>query len=162
VRLYRNYDPDLDQGPVQMVSAFRVLSEMIPVRHGSGLILDWKQSGSGSLLVGGDSRIVRLWDAGTETQVMVSPDRPKYRRIGPDCVIIKDLDTNSDAPVTSLVSDNASGSTFVAGFADGTVKVFDRRLEGEDAVVRSYNAHSSWVQNVRWHPGLGAQILTAR
>jgi regulator-associated protein of mTOR len=70
VRLYRNYDSDPEQGPIQMVSAFRGLNEMISVRQGSGLILDWKQAG-GSLLAGGDSRIIRLWDANTETQTLV-------------------------------------------------------------------------------------------
>jgi regulator-associated protein of mTOR len=70
VRLYRNYDPTLEQGPLQMVSSFRALHEMIQVRRGSGLVLDWKQS-SGTLLIGGDSRIIRVWDAHTETQVLV-------------------------------------------------------------------------------------------
>ena len=70
VRLYRNYDPEAEQGPIQMVSAFRALNEIISVRRGSGLILDWKQS-SGLLVVGGDSRVIRLWDAHTETQSLV-------------------------------------------------------------------------------------------
>jgi regulatory associated protein of mTOR len=72
------------------------------------------------------------------------------------------METMSDAPVTSIVSDSGITSAFVAGFADGTVRVFDRRLEEEDAIVRCFDAHSSWVQNVYWHPNLGSQILTAR
>ena len=36
----------------------------------------------------------------------------------------------------------------------GVVKVFDRRMEEEDAVVRKYSDHAAWVQNVRWHPKL--------
>ena len=74
----------------------------------------------------------------------------------------QDLDTNSDSPVTSIVSDYSSSSIVIAGFADGVVKVFDRRLEEEDAVVRSYSDHSSWVQNVRWHPSEGGMFLSAR
>ena len=70
VRLYRNYDPATSATPVQMVSAFRGLGEIIPMRRGSGVVMDWKQSG-GSLLVGGDSRIIRVWDAHTETQLLV-------------------------------------------------------------------------------------------
>ncbi|KAH7911589.1 raptor N-terminal caspase like domain-containing protein [Hygrophoropsis aurantiaca] len=141
VRLYRNYDPSLNQGPLQMVSSFRGLNEMIQIRRGSGLVMDWKQSG-GSLLIGGDSRIIRVWDAHTESQVL-------------------DLETNSESPVTAIASDHGSSSTFIAGFADGVVKVFDRRLEEEDAVVRSYHEHHSWVQNVRYHPRLGGQFLSA-
>lgn len=70
VRLYRNYDSTLEQGPLQMVSAFRALNEMVQLRQGSGLVMDWKQS-SGTLLVGGDSHVVKVWDAQTESQGMV-------------------------------------------------------------------------------------------
>jgi WD40 repeat protein len=70
VRLYRNYDSTLEQGPLQMVSAFRALNEMVQLRQGSGLVMDWKQS-AGTLLVGGDSHVVKVWDAQTETQGMV-------------------------------------------------------------------------------------------
>ncbi|EMD32619.1 hypothetical protein CERSUDRAFT_87930 [Gelatoporia subvermispora B] len=139
IRLYRNYDPTLCNGPVQMVSSFRGLNELIQVRRGSGVVTDWKQA-SGSLLVGGDSRIIRLWDAHTESQVM-------------------DLDTNSESPLTSLVSADGSSTMFLASFADGVVKVFDRRLEEEDAVVRSYSQHTSWIHNVKWHPTYSGQFL---
>jgi len=71
VRLYRNYDPTLEQGPLQMVSAFRALGETVQTRQGSGLIMDWKQS-AGNLLVGGDSRVIKVWDAQTEVQGYVS------------------------------------------------------------------------------------------
>ncbi|KAG6334285.1 hypothetical protein ID866_4800 [Astraeus odoratus] len=141
VRLYRNYDATLDQGPLQMVSSFRGLNDLINVRRGSGIIMEWKQSG-GSLLVGGDSRIIRVWDAHTELHVL-------------------NLETNSESPVTSIVSEHGSTSTFIAAFADGVVKVFDRRLEEEDAVVGIYEGHHSWVQNVRYHPRFSGQFLSA-
>ena len=53
-----------------MVSSFRGLNEVIPMKRGSGVVMDWKQS-AGSLLVGGDSRIIRVWDVHTESQVLV-------------------------------------------------------------------------------------------
>jgi regulatory associated protein of mTOR len=70
IRLYRNYDPATSSTDVQMVSAFRGLSEIISMRRGAGVIVDWKQAG-GFLLVGGDSRIIRVWDAHTEAQLLV-------------------------------------------------------------------------------------------
>lgn len=75
VRLFRNYDPDLASEPLQMVSAFRGLSEMVQLRRGvgSGVVMDWKQP-CGTLLVGGDSKVIRVWDAPTETTVLVSYD----------------------------------------------------------------------------------------
>ncbi|KAJ3722358.1 raptor N-terminal caspase like domain-containing protein [Lentinula raphanica] len=118
VRLYRNYDPLLDPGPVQMVSAFRGLSEIVPMRHGAGLVMDWKQS-TGILLVGGDSKVIKTWDAQTEIQGL-------------------DIDTSSEAPVTSIASDPGPSQMFVAGFGDGWIKVFDRRLEEEEAIVQTH------------------------
>ncbi|KAK7466385.1 Target of rapamycin complex 1 subunit kog1 [Stygiomarasmius scandens] len=141
VRLYRNYDPVLDPGPVQMVSSFRGLNEIVPMRQGAGLVMDWKQT-SGILLVGGDSRVIKAWDAQTEIQHL-------------------DLETNSDSPVTSIVSDPGSTQTFVAGFGDGLVKVFDRRKEEDDSIVQTYREHNSWIQNVRPHPTIPYQYLTA-
>jgi len=72
VRLYRNYDPDLGNGPVQMVSSFRALNDVFTMKRGtgSGVVTDWKQQG-GTLLVSGDSRVIRVWDAHTENQILV-------------------------------------------------------------------------------------------
>ena len=70
IRLYRNYDPATSSTDVQMVSAFRGLSEIISMRRGAGVVVDWKQAG-GFLLVGGDSHTIRVWDAHTEAQLLV-------------------------------------------------------------------------------------------
>lgn len=75
VRLYRNYDPTLEQGPLQMVSAFRGLNEIVQSRQGTGLVMDWKQA-TGILLLGGDSRAIKVWDAQTETQGLVRASCP--------------------------------------------------------------------------------------
>lgn len=72
IRLFRNYDPAVTSGPVQMVSSFRGLNEVIRMRNGAGLTTSWKQAG-GLLFVSGDSRIVRVWDAHTESLLMVNP-----------------------------------------------------------------------------------------
>ncbi|KAK7063677.1 target of rapamycin complex 1 subunit mip1 [Favolaschia claudopus] len=141
VRLYRNYDPAIDQGPVQMVSAFRALTELVNVRQGAGVVLDWKQS-DGILLVGGDSRVIKVWDAQTETPTL-------------------DLDTNSESPVTSIVCDFEPSQLFAASFANGEVKIFDRRMAEDNSVVRKFVEHESWVQNVRCNPTARSQFLTA-
>ncbi|KAH8094700.1 hypothetical protein BXZ70DRAFT_975660 [Cristinia sonorae] len=140
IRLFRNYDPAVSTGPVQMVSAFRGINEMVKVKRGAGVITSWKQSG-GYLFVGGDSRVIRVWDAHTESQVM-------------------DIDTSCDSPLTSMFCQEGT-SLFVAGFANGIIQLFDRRLEEEDAVVRTYSQHESWVQNVKSHPLIHDQFLSA-
>lgn len=78
---------------------------------------------------------------------------------------MQDIETNSESPVTGMRWEdvtNPQGSVFLASFADGRVKIFDRRLEEDEAVVRSYAAHSSWVQKVKWHPTIPAQFVSAR
>ncbi|KAJ7082524.1 hypothetical protein C8R43DRAFT_1052351 [Mycena crocata] len=141
LRLYRNYDPTVDQGPVQMVSAFRALNELVTVKQGAGIVMDWKQS-AGIVLVGGDSRIIRVWDAQTETPTL-------------------DLDTNSESPVTAIVCDAGPSQIFAASFANGEVKVYDRRMDEWNSVIRTYVEHESWVQNVRCHPTASSQFLSA-
>ncbi|CAK5280818.1 unnamed protein product [Mycena citricolor] len=142
IRLYRNYDPTVDQGPVQMVSAFRGLSDVVPVHNGAGLAMNWKQS-TGILLAGGDSRIIKVWDAQTETPVL-------------------DLETASGSPVTSIACEQApTMQAFLAGFGNGEVKLFDPRLEEDACVVATFNEHESWVQNIRPYAGSPMQFLSA-
>lgn len=71
VRLYRNYDSLSTSDRLQMVTAFRAISALIQLRRGSGLVLDWNQS-TGMILAGGDSRIIRPWDAHREYAKSVS------------------------------------------------------------------------------------------
>lgn len=61
-----------------MVSAFRALNEVIQLRQGSGMVMDWKQN-AGTLLVGGDSRVIKVWDAQTETQGLVRLSQVLHR-----------------------------------------------------------------------------------
>ncbi|KAJ7154312.1 hypothetical protein C8R43DRAFT_949961 [Mycena crocata] len=144
LRLYRNYDPTVDQGPVQMVSAFRALNELVTVKQGAYIVMDWKQS-AGIDLVGGDSRIIRVWDAQTEIPTLTDYD----------------LNTNSESHVTAIVCDAGPWQIFTASFANGEVKGYDRRMDEWNSVIRTYVEHESWVQNVPCHPTVNSQFLSA-
>lgn len=49
---------------------------------------------------------------------------------------MQDIETLSDSPVTAISAGRQSYSdVFVAGFADGVVKLFDLRLDAEEPVV---------------------------
>ncbi|KAF4573505.1 WD repeat RAPTOR family protein [Pleurotus pulmonarius] len=141
VRLYRNYDPTMDQAPVQMVSSFRGLQDILQVPQGSGMVTEWRQSGA-FLFAGGDSKSIRIWDVHMESHHA-------------------DISTEADSPTTSIVSDRGTAHVFAASFADGSVRIFDRRMAFDNAVVRQYSEHTSWVQNVRWHPTSGGQFFSA-
>lgn len=71
MRVYRNYDPSLGEGPTQLVTAYRALPSMTAVQKGSGMVMDWQQNG-GTLIVGGDSKTVKVWDIEMEMATLVS------------------------------------------------------------------------------------------
>jgi len=62
MRLFRNYERPAD---VELVTAFRALTDLEPSNKAAGLVFDWQQS-RGLILVAGDVRSIRVWNAGTE------------------------------------------------------------------------------------------------
>ncbi|KAL5530680.1 KOG1 [Sanghuangporus sanghuang] len=141
VHLYRNYDTTYEDRLLQMVTSFRALNNMLNIGRGSGLVLDWQQS-QGLALAGGDSRTIRIWDAHRESSA-------------------GDFSTQLDSPVTSLATDPDSHSLFIAGFGDGSIQVFDKRLDDNDSVVRSYQEHSAWIRGMRWQKGAMKDFVSA-
>jgi len=70
VRIYKNYESHKD---VTLVSSWRALTDLLPSNRSSGLIAEWQQ-GRGTLLVGGDMKVIRVWDAAREICTHVRPD----------------------------------------------------------------------------------------
>lgn len=62
IKLFRNYEAEKQ---IEMVSAFRALTDLVPSNKNAGLVFDWQQ-GQGKLLVAGDVKVVRVWNAATE------------------------------------------------------------------------------------------------
>lgn len=62
IKIFRNYESEKQ---VEMVSAFRALTDLVPSNKNSGLVFDWQQ-GQGKLLVAGDVKVIRVWNAATE------------------------------------------------------------------------------------------------
>ena len=130
IRVYRNYDKDED---VELASAWRALTHMIPSNVNSGMVFDWQQV-TGRVLVAGDVRVIRMWYAAHETCVM-------------------DIPARSGSCVTSLTSDQMTGNIFVAGFGDGAVRVFDQRLKPTTSMVKVWREHKQWITNVHMQRG---------
>ncbi|KAI8374753.1 raptor N-terminal caspase like domain-containing protein [Radiomyces spectabilis] len=128
VRIYKNYDGS-DQEDAILVSSWRALKDMEKSSsRQSGLICDWHQ-GRGTLATGGDARIIKLWDAHQEMSIM-------------------DIATQSNGCVTSITSDQVNGNIIVAGFGDGLIGVYDRRLKSSAAMVQRWDEHKAWVTGV--------------
>lgn len=130
LRIFRNYESPKD---IELVTAFRGLTELIPSNRNAGLVCDWQQ-GQGKALVAGDVKVIKVWNAATE-------------------VCCADIPARSSSCVTSLTSDQVAGQIFVAGFGDGAVRVFDRRLNSRSACVRVWREHRQWVVGVHLQRG---------
>jgi hypothetical protein len=68
IKVYRNYESDQH---MELVSAFRALNDMNPCAPQAGLSFEWLQ-GRGRLIVGGDMRVIKVWNALTELCLTVS------------------------------------------------------------------------------------------
>src|SRR5690606_21294483 len=131
IRIYRDYESPED---ISLVASWRALTHMLPSSRSSGLVAEWQQ-GRGTMLVGGDVKVIRLWDAPREVCVM-------------------DIPARSGSCVTSLTAEQVAGHIFVAGFGDGAIRVYDRRLPPRDSMVKVWKNHEkAWVVNVHMQRG---------
>jgi regulator-associated protein of mTOR len=71
IKIFRNYDT---RGKTELVTAFRALTDLVSSNKNAGLVFDWQQ-GRGLVLVAGDVRVIRVWNAGTEVCTSVSYHR---------------------------------------------------------------------------------------
>ncbi|EDO16496.1 hypothetical protein Kpol_513p12 [Vanderwaltozyma polyspora DSM 70294] len=120
VNIYKGFD-DIESN--QVVTAWRGLTDMLLTPRSSGLLIDWQQI-RGSLLATGDVKVIRIWDAHSETVEI-------------------DIPAKTSSLVTSITSDQLAGDIFVCGFADGTLRAYDRRLDPRDAMVRLWRTSSN-------------------
>jgi regulator-associated protein of mTOR len=72
------------------------------------------------------------------------------------------MGTQSNSPLTTLTADFAVSPIVVAGFADGAIKAFDRRIRDTDAVVRTFREHVSWVVGAQCQRYDEKVLVTAR
>lgn len=139
LRVYRNYDSDEN---VELASAWRALTHMVPSNVNSGMVFEWQQV-NGQVLVAGDERVIRIWNAGHE-------------------ICSHEIPARSGSCVTSLTSDQMSGNIFVAGFGDGAIRVFDSRNKPQQAMVLKWKDDSrQWVRSVHMQRGGQRELLSA-
>lgn len=136
VRVFRRYD---SPGHVELVTSWWMLPDILPQHRNYPYCIDWHQS-RGSLLVGGDFRVVRVWDAAREA-------------------VSEDIAVGTAARLTSLTSDQVTGNIFVAGFNDGSVNVYDRRQDKNALVARS-RYHKGSILNVHMQRGGARELMS--
>jgi len=138
---------------VELATAFAALPDIAETSRGSGLLLSWHQS-TGTLIAGGNSSTVRIWDLGKEQCVRVFDTGCRT------CLTALATTVGGAAPgpmsYPSGDSTGASGSgsqswTF-AGFADGSIAVFDERVQSNGGRVHQARDHSAWVVSAHMRP----------
>ncbi|KAK0111128.1 hypothetical protein ONS95_001504 [Cadophora gregata] len=140
IRIYRNYD---SEKKIEVASAWRALTHLVPSNVNAGTVFDWQQV-SGKLLVAGDVKVIRVWAAAPEL-----------------CVV--DINARSGSCVTSLTSDQMTGNTFVAGFGDGAIRVFDARNRPQEAMVKKWKDENNgvWIKAVHMQRGGQRELVSA-
>jgi regulator-associated protein of mTOR len=157
VRIYDGiFEPNdtISNEKPSVVSSFIAAPDIVAdKRYSSGLVLEFQQCG-GQLIAGGNTKIIRCWDVTTE----------KCRN---------SFNSKSDASLTAITSawdyDYNSGYSglgpdiIVAGYGNGSLRVFDTRSdkgdpvqvfnEGQSAALRrkrytDFDEHTSWVVDV--------------
>lgn len=126
--------------PPRLATSFVAVPDLVPGTRGSGLVMDWQQSSS-LLLAGGNSGVLRGWNMRHEK-----------------CEL--KLATQTDSCITSLASDESALSTVVAGFGDGSLRVFDLRSRPESAVRSTMKEHSSWIVQTHIYNHARHELLT--
>lgn len=140
VKIYKNFN-DLEE--FKLITAWRALTDILLTPRSVGLISEWQQS-RGILMVTGDVKIIKLWDAPREK-------------------CIEDIPLRSTSQITSLTSDQVSGDIFVGGFEDGTIRVYDRRANARESMVKLYRpkfGERSPIRNIHMQRGGMRELIS--
>ncbi|WWC70047.1 uncharacterized protein I206_103991 [Kwoniella pini CBS 10737] len=115
-----------DSAKIKPISNFRALdltSTKIDgdAEHHRKLVTSWYRS-SGLLCVGGYSDEIKIWDCPAEKCVQV-------------------LETESNSPITTLITEPVSGNLIFSGLSNGKIKLFDLRQSNKKSIL-------SWKGNL--------------
>ncbi|TID15735.1 hypothetical protein CANINC_004264 [Pichia inconspicua] len=120
VRIYKSFQ-DINES--QLLTSWRALTDIIPTPRSVGLLTEWQQS-RGTLLVTGDVKVMKLWDAAREK-----------------CIL--DIPLRSTSQAVSITSDQVAGNIIICGFQDGSLRIYDRRLDAKDCLIKTYKPRNS-------------------
>jgi regulator-associated protein of mTOR len=138
---------------VELATAFSALPDIAETSRGSGIVVSWQQT-AGTLVVGGNSNTIRVWDLGREQNVRVF-----YTGVE-TCLTAMATNTVSSSAFTSMGGssslhdiqsaltpdlENTPVTWTFAGFADGSIAVYDERVQSNGGRVHYSHTHGNWV-----------------
>jgi hypothetical protein len=141
---------------VLLASAFHALPDISGGSVGSGLVMSWQQKG-GLLSAGGNSSTIRLWDVSQEkcvTTFQTGMDTCLTAMVAQTASVRGGFDQH--AMWGSGIANNRSNSFFpddngpvyawtFAGFADGSIGIYDQRVDTRGGRVHAAKEHNSWI-----------------
>lgn len=135
---------------IELVAAFAALPDIAETSRGSGVVFSWQQS-AGTLVVGGNSSTIRVWDLGREQNVRV------FQTGVETCLTAMTTNTVCNRFSQSVLSypiqqngwqpemDSTPVTWTFAGFADGSIGVYDERVSSNGGRVHFSHTSSGWV-----------------
>ncbi|TMW63135.1 hypothetical protein Poli38472_002076 [Pythium oligandrum] len=134
IRIYQGlHTPQPVPSSPKLITSFMAVPDLVPGTRGSGLVTTWQQH-AGMLYAGGNSSVLRGWNLRQERNTF-------------------SVSTHTDSCITTLATDETTGGTIVAGFGDGTLRLFDVRSRPEYALKCTMKEHTSWVVQTHLYPG---------
>jgi len=117
--------------------------------RGSGTVLSWQQI-AGTLVVGGNSSTIRVWDLGREQNVRTFHSSQETCLTALATTTVSNRMSSSVLPPMHMLQpdiDSTPVSWTFAGFADGSIAVYDERVHTAGGRVHLSHTHSNWISH---------------
>ncbi|XP_060522953.1 regulatory-associated protein of mTOR [Cylas formicarius] len=124
-----------------LVTAWQAFADFKPRR--SGLLLAWEQW-TRTVVTSGDAKVLRFWDAEKELRAF---DIPTGTDASVTC--IDSSHSGSEASDRRLGDEGPRSGFALAGFENGSVRLFDRRCGPQDSRVKVWMEHPAPVLAVQ-------------
>ncbi|KAG2272536.1 hypothetical protein Bca52824_067091 [Brassica carinata] len=131
VRIWKNY---ATKGKQKLVTGFSSIQGHKPGARDLNAVVDWQQQ-SGCLYASGEVSTVSLWDLEKEQ-------------------LIRSIPSESECGVTALSASQVHGSQLVAGFADGSLRLYDVRSPEPLVLATRPHQKVERVVGLSFQPGL--------
>ncbi|WZY96063.1 hypothetical protein YC2023_068392 [Brassica napus] len=131
VRIWKNY---ATKGKQKLVTGFSSIQGHKPGARDLNAVVDWQQQ-SGCLYASGEVSTVSLWDLDKEQ-------------------LVRSIPSESECGVTALSASQVHGSQLVAGFADGSLRLYDVRSPEPLVLATRPHQKVERVVGLSFQPGL--------
>ncbi|XP_058110539.1 regulatory-associated protein of TOR 1 isoform X2 [Magnolia sinica] len=139
VRIWKDYT---SKGKQKLVTAFSSIQGHRPSVRSVNAVVDWQQQ-SGYLYASGEISSIMLWDLDKEQ-------------------LVSSISSSSESSISALSASQVHGGQFAAGYADGSVRLFDIRAADMPVCTTRPHTRVERVAGIGFQPGLDpSKIVSA-